>query len=91
MGAYAHDSSGWWLVNLRRPARHAGREENRESNRDDAVQTQGSDEAQDRSPLTEVEWVFVDPNGVERFRHPGEGLIPGYGPAWSHIIPRTSN
>ena len=54
VGAYAHDSSGWWLVNLRRPARHAGREENRESNRDDAVQTQGSDEAQDRSPLTEL-------------------------------------
>eukprot|EP00946_MAST-07B_sp_MAST-7B-sp1_P004132 g4132.t1 len=91
VGAYAHDSSGWWLVNLRRPARHAGREEDRESNSDDAVQKQGSDETRDSSPLTEVEWVFVDPNGVERFRHPGEGLIPGYGPAWSHVIPQVSD
>jgi tetratricopeptide (TPR) repeat protein len=85
LGAYAHDSSGWWLVNLRRPVREA--EQQRDGGGGGGA---GGGAGDGGPPPTEVEWVFFDPAGVERFRHPGEGLIPGYGPAWSHVAQPAS-
>ena len=31
------------------------------------------------------EWVFVDPDGRDRFSHKGDTIIPGAGTSWKHL------
>lgn len=82
VGAYKHDSSGWWLVNLKRTVSRSSQRGEHAMSGTDVLDEAPTPEGE---VLTEVEWLFVDSKGHERFRLPGEGLVPGYGSAWSHV------
>ncbi|CAD7928001.1 unnamed protein product [Amoebophrya sp. A120] len=49
---------------------------------DDSDEEDSDDEV---SALHKREWLFVDPQGRDRFRHDGDTIIPGAGVSWKHL------
>ncbi|CAK9013571.1 unnamed protein product [Durusdinium trenchii] len=45
----------------------------------------GAPEDVKRSSGRQTEWVLIDPDRADRFRHDGDQLIPGSGHRWSHV------
>eukprot|EP00940_MAST-03C_sp_MAST-3C-sp2_P002593 g2593.t1 len=65
---YVHDQTNW-LMTMARPKKED------ESDSDDSEEEYGND--------TKWKWFFVDRNGMKRFSHKGDTIIPGSGDRWS--------
>lgn len=98
VGAYRHDSSGWWLVHFRAPLGHevaefegdpdaesdaSRRNSFRFSEEDQRFHRSDEGEGDPLSP--DAEWVFIDPDRRETFGHAGDAYIPGVGKHWVQL------